>query len=115
MEITAVKINEISNHPTMRMDAEYWDKKKNLQIGTRVLVAHNLEGNMDEPFIGKEGVITSFKKNDWYQIVLDNGTIYGKKFNFHIEEIEIICPEFEEPICPECDGKGCDNCTFLDE
>ena len=61
METQTINISEIASHPTMRMDAEYWDKKKNLQIGTRVLVAHNLEGNMDEPFIGLQGIIIRFK------------------------------------------------------
>ena len=90
MKTQTINISEISSHPTMRMDAEYWDKKKNLQIGTRVLVAHNLEGNMDEPFIGLQGIIIRFKNKDWYQVALESETIYGKKFNFHIDEIEII-------------------------
>ena len=70
-------------------------KKQMLQVGTRVLVAHNLEGNMDEPFIGKEGVIiivnpSHSDRTDWYKISLDDDTIYGKRFNFHIDELEII-------------------------
>ena len=70
-------------------------KKQMLQVGTRVLVAHNLEGNMDEPFIGKEGVIiivnaSHSDKTDWYKVLLDDDTIYGKRFNFHIDELEII-------------------------
>lgn len=85
-----VDISEIASHSTMRMDAEYWEKKKKLQFGTRVLIAHNLEGNMDEPFISLEGIIMRIKNKDWYQVVLDIETIYGKKFNFHIDEIEII-------------------------
>ena len=90
METQTINISEIAQHPTMRMDAEYWTKKKNLQFGTRVLIAHNLEGNMDEPFISLEGKIMRLKNKDWYQVVLDTETIYGKKFNFHIDEIEII-------------------------
>lgn len=74
----------------MNIDTEYIEKKKEIQIGTKVLIAHNLEGNMDEPFIGNEGIVIRFKKNDWYQVILENQTIYGKKFNFHIDEIEII-------------------------
>jgi hypothetical protein len=45
---------------------------------------------MDEPFISLEGIIMRLKNKDWYQVVLDTETIYGKKFNFHIDEIEII-------------------------
>jgi len=51
---------------------------------------YNLEGNMDEPFIGLQGIIIRFKNKDWYQVALESETIYGKKFNFHIDEIEII-------------------------
>lgn len=90
MQTQTINISEISSHPTMRMDAEYWQKKKELQIGTKVLVAHNLEGNMEEPFIGLHGIIIRFKNKDWFQIVLEQDTIYGKRFNFHIDEIEII-------------------------
>jgi len=90
METTTIKFSEIAAQPTMRMDAEYWTKKKNFQIGTRVLVAHNLEGNMDEPFIGLQGTIISMKKKDWYRVILERDTIYGTKFNFHIDELEIL-------------------------
>jgi len=89
MKTTTINISEIAQNPIMRM-AEYWVKKKDLQIGTRVLVAHNLEGNMEEPFIGLQGIIIRFKNKDWYQVILEQDTIYGKKFNFHIDEIEII-------------------------
>lgn len=90
MQTTSVNISEIIAQPTMRLDAEYWTKKKEFQFGTRVLVAHNLEGNMDEPFIGLEGTIIRLKNKDWYQVKLDNETIYGTKFNFHIDELEIV-------------------------
>lgn len=97
INISEINIGEIAPKPTIPMDAQ-WDrevmitlqKKKNLQIGTRVIIAHNLEGNMDEPFIGLQGIIIRFKKGDWYQVVLESQTIYGNKFNFHIDEIEII-------------------------
>lgn len=39
-------------------------KKKDMQYGKQILVAHNLEGNMDEPFIGMKGTVTRVKKND---------------------------------------------------
>ena len=25
----------------------------------------------------------------------------------------VILPEIEQETCPECDGRGCNNCTFL--
>ena len=90
MQTQTINISEIAEHPNIRMDADYWSKKKNLQIGTRVIIAHNLEGNMDEPFIGLHGIILRFKNQDWYQVALEQDTIYGKKFNFHIDEIEIL-------------------------
>ena len=31
MKYTTVKISEIMNHPTKRMDAKYWIRKKNVQ------------------------------------------------------------------------------------
>lgn len=88
MQVQTINISEIASHPTNRMDAEYWIKKKSLEVGTKVLIAHNLEGNMDEPFIGLNGTIIRLKRSDWYQVVLEQETIYGKKFNFHIDEIE---------------------------
>jgi len=30
-----VKLSEIANHPTMRMDAQYWIRKKNVQSNTK--------------------------------------------------------------------------------
>lgn len=90
MEITTVNISEISEHPTLRLDAEYWMKKKDLQIGTKVIVAANTEGNMCEPFIGMQGTIIRFKNKDWYVVKLDTQSIYGWIFNFHIDELEIL-------------------------
>jgi len=31
MKYTIIKISEIMNHPTKRMDAQYWIRKKNVQ------------------------------------------------------------------------------------
>ena len=94
MEITSVKISEIAENPTQRMDAEYWVKKKALQLGTRVIIATNSEGNMCEPFVGMEGVIVPKVKNkrmkDWYGVRLTTESVYGWRFNFHIDELEII-------------------------
>ena len=35
MKYTTVKISEIMNHPTKRMDAQYWIRKKNVQSNTK--------------------------------------------------------------------------------
>ena len=94
MEVSSVNISEIAEHPTLRMDAEYWLKKKSIQFGTRVIIAANTEGNMCEPFIGMQGVIVPKRKNkrmqDWYAVRLDTESVYGWIFNFHIDELEIL-------------------------
>ena len=35
MKYTIVKISEIMNHPTKRMDTQYWIRKKNVQSDTK--------------------------------------------------------------------------------
>jgi hypothetical protein len=94
MEITSIKISEIAEQPTLRLDAAYWVKKKTLQLGTKVIIAANSEGNMCEPFVGMEGVIVPKVKNkrmkDWYGVRLTTESVYGWRFNFHIDELEII-------------------------
>ena len=35
MKYTTVKLSEIINHPIMRMDAQYWIRKKNVQSNTK--------------------------------------------------------------------------------
>ena len=35
MKYTTVKISEIMNHPTKRMDAKYWIRQKNVQSNTK--------------------------------------------------------------------------------
>lgn len=93
MKINTIKIGEIAEHPTMRMDVEYWQKKKDLQIGEKVIIAANTEGNMCEPFVGMIGTIIRFKDKDWYVVRLNSESIYGTKFNFHIDELELINPQ----------------------
>lgn len=93
MKTNTITIGEISEHPTMRMDVEYWQKKKDLQIGEKVIIAANTEGNMCEPFVGMTGTIIRFKDKDWYVVRLHSESIYGTKFNFHIDELEIINPQ----------------------
>jgi hypothetical protein len=94
MEITTIKVSQITEQPTLRMDAEYWVKKKALQLGTRVIISANLEGNICEPFVGMEGIIVPKVKNkrmqDWYAVRLNRESVYGWRFNFHIDELEII-------------------------
>jgi len=60
-------------------------------LGKKVKIVKNF-GNVCEPFVGLTGVLTTpFSygccKKDWYGVVLDDDTIYGRKLNFHIEEI----------------------------
>ena len=94
MEITTIKVSEITEQPTLRMDAEYWVKKKAIQLGTRVIISANLEGNICEPFVGMEGVVVPKVKNrrmqDWYAVRLNTESVYGWRFNFHIDELQII-------------------------
>jgi hypothetical protein len=49
---------------------------------------------MCEPFVGMEGVIVPKVKNkrmrDWYGVRLTTESVYGWRFNFHIDELEII-------------------------
>jgi len=42
MKYTVVKISEIAKHPTMRMDAKYWIKKKLKKATSRKLQAASL-------------------------------------------------------------------------
>lgn len=63
-------------------------------VGAKVKIVNNF-GNQCEPFLYLTGIATQpFKtgsqKSDWIGVVLDTDTIYGRKFNFHIREIEIL-------------------------
>jgi len=65
-----------------------------IPLGTKVKVVKNI-GNKCEPFINLTGTATNpFKtgtrKPDWIGVFLDSETIYGRNFNFHINEIEIL-------------------------
>jgi hypothetical protein len=42
MKYTIVKISEIAKHPTLRLDARYWIKKKSKKPGDRKLQAPSL-------------------------------------------------------------------------
>ena len=35
MKYTIVKLSKIMNHPSKRMDAQYWIRKKNVQSNTK--------------------------------------------------------------------------------
>lgn len=68
--------------------------KTNVPIGTKVKIVKNTEGNECEPFVNQTGVAThpfytGCRQRDWIGVVLDNRSIYGKKFNFHISEIQV--------------------------
>ena len=66
----------------------------NIPIGTKVRIVKNL-GNQCEPFINLIGLATQpFKigccKPDWIGVEFIDETIYGRKLNFHKNEIEIL-------------------------
>lgn len=67
--------------------------KTNLPYGTRVRVVNNF-GNECEPFLDKVGTaVHPFNKGcvepDWVGVIFDEMTMYGKNFNFHIDELYI--------------------------
>jgi len=70
------------------MDATFWTKKKEIQVDTRVIINKNIYGNTCETFVGLTGIVIGHKKHDWYKVNLDRETTWGKKFNFHIDELE---------------------------
>lgn len=62
-------------------------------IGSKVKVAKNVFGNECEPFLGLTGTIvepfkSGCRKAGWVGVLLDSDTIYGRKFNFEISELE---------------------------
>ena len=66
--------------------------KTKIPLGCEVTVVNNFEGNMDEPFLGLSGTATNpfprgCRNPNWIGVVLHEETIYGRKFNFHIDEI----------------------------
>jgi hypothetical protein len=65
-----------------------------IPIGTKVRIIKNF-GNECEPFLNLTGTATQpFKigccKPNWIGVFLDDSTMYGSKFNFHINEIEVL-------------------------
>ena len=65
-----------------------------MQLGTKVRIVRNF-GNECEPFVGLTGVIAPYarlgcRSDGWFGVMLDGNTIYGKHFNFRIDELEII-------------------------
>lgn len=69
--------------------------KTNVPIGAVVKIVKNL-GNECEPFLNLIGKAThpfrkGCTKKDWIGVVFfEDEFIYGNRFNFHIEEIEIL-------------------------
>jgi hypothetical protein len=66
----------------------------NIPIGSKVKIIANYEGNMCEPFLDQNGIATHpFKngccKSGWIGVILEKESIYGRKFNFHIDEISL--------------------------
>lgn len=67
-------------------------------IGSKVIIQNNIEGNSCEPFIGITGIVfppfqKGCRKKDWWGVILDKQTIYGNKFNFHIDELKVLSDE----------------------
>ena len=65
-----------------------------MNIGTRVKVIQNL-GNPCEPFLGLSGIVVEpfrfgCRKVGWVGVILDQETIYGRKFNFRVIELQEI-------------------------
>lgn len=63
-------------------------------IGSKVKIAKNIFGNECEPFLGLTGTIvepfrTGCRKKGWVGVILDSDTIYGRKFNFELSELEL--------------------------
>jgi len=70
-------------------------------IGSKVKVAKNVFGNECEPFLGLTGEIvapfrTGCRKAGWVGVILDTDTIYGRKFNFELSELEVLTPATQE-------------------
>jgi len=68
--------------------------KTNVPVGAVIKIVKNF-GNQCEPFLNLIGTAThpfknGCKKDGWIGVILCQETIYGKKFNFHIDEIEIL-------------------------
>lgn len=89
MKTLSVSLKEIAAHPEMRMDAEYWNKKKQFQIFSLVTICKNIRGNEDEPFLGMKGKIIGIGSKDWYKVYLFEETTYGRIFSFHIDELQL--------------------------
>ena len=67
--------------------------KSQVPIGSKVKIVKNI-GNECEPFINMTGIAThpynnGCKKENWIGVELSEDTIYGRNFNFHIDELEI--------------------------
>ncbi len=89
MITTTTTLSKIQQSETLRIDVDYHIKKENFTNGTRVIINKNIHGNECECFVGITGTIV-LQKKDWYRVILDEQTIYGKTFNFHIDELETI-------------------------
>ncbi len=60
MKYTTVKISEILQHPTMRMDAKYWIKKKK-KAASRKLQAASLTACPIDDRMNMKGIIYEYK------------------------------------------------------
>ena len=68
--------------------------KTNIPFGSKVKIVKNF-GNECEPFLNLTGTAThpfraGCTQKDWIGVVLEQHTIYGQRFNFNVEEIEVL-------------------------
>lgn len=59
--------------------------------GDRITIIKNTQGIEFEPFIGMTGTIINPSRRcgkDWVTVMLDENTIWGRRFNFHLSEIQ---------------------------
>jgi hypothetical protein len=68
--------------------------KTNVPVGALIKIVKNF-GNECEPFLNLIGKAAhpfrkGCRKDGWIGVIFEEETVYGYKFNFHIEEIEIL-------------------------
>jgi hypothetical protein len=69
--------------------------KTNVPIDSLIKIAKNLGNECDNEFLNLTGRAThpfskGCRKEGWIGVVFFENTLYGNRFNFHIEEIEIL-------------------------
>lgn len=66
--------------------------KSQIPLGTKVKIIKSEDTEFLENCTGvaMHPFYLGCKEKDWIGVLLDQETDYGKKFNFHIEEIELL-------------------------